>query len=74
MKTKVSRHDPSNRNLAVPHARAAAAGCVRNTAFHFAARTIPRRGGLALLLALFMAVSARAQNPPQDLSKLSVED
>jgi iron complex outermembrane receptor protein len=37
-------------------------------------RRILKRAGVALLVALSLGISGWAQNPPEDLSKLSVED
>ena len=73
MKTKLPRNHPSNWNLTFSHARAPAAGWMRNRALEFVARHTPRCC-IALLLAISIPISAPAQNPPQDLSKLSVED
>lgn len=74
MKTKVPHHDPRNRELAIAHSPAAAAECFRGNAFEMVARHILKRGCIALLIALSVAMSAPAQNSPDDLSKLSVED
>jgi hypothetical protein len=53
---------------------AGAAERFRINALEFATRRILKRGRAALLVALSLGISARAQNPPEDLSKLSVED
>jgi iron complex outermembrane receptor protein len=74
MKTKVSHHETNDRKLAIPHSCAAAAECLRSNALDLAARNFLRRGCIARLIALSLAISAPAQNPPEDLSKLSVED
>jgi iron complex outermembrane recepter protein len=74
MKTKDPRHDPGSRELAIPHSRAAAAACLQTSTLELAARQTLKRAALALLIALSLAIPARAQNPPEDLSKLSVED
>ena len=74
MKTKVSYHDPGSSKLAISRSCVAPLECLRSRAFQSAARTILKHGGVALLTALSLAISARAQNPPEDLSKLSVED
>lgn len=74
MKTRIPDRDPGSRNLAIPRSRAAAPECPRSDVFKMVARQILKRGTVTLLLALSLAISAPAQNPPQDLSKLSVED
>jgi outer membrane receptor protein involved in Fe transport len=74
MKTKVPHHEPRDRKLAIPQSCAAAAECLRSHALELAARNFLRRGCIALLIALSLAISAPAQNPPEDLSKPSVED
>jgi len=74
MKTRIPDRDPGSRNLAIPRSRAAAPVCPRSEVFKMVARQILKRGTVTLLLALSLALSAPAQNPPQDLSKLSVED
>jgi iron complex outermembrane receptor protein len=74
MKTKDSRHGPRSRELAVPGSRPAPAKRFTSGALESAARTISSCGGVALLIALSLAISTHAQNPPEDLSKLSVED
>jgi hypothetical protein len=74
MKTRVPHHDPRSRELATQYSRDSTPGCLRNSALEPAARQILRRGCVVLLIALSLAISARAQNPPEDLSKLSVED
>jgi iron complex outermembrane receptor protein len=74
MKTKDPRHYPRSRKLAIPHWRNAATGCLRNSALEMAVRQILKRGSIAVLVALSLGISVRAQNPPEDLSKLSVED
>jgi iron complex outermembrane recepter protein len=74
MKTSVSYHDPGSSKLAISLSCAARVECLRSSAFQPAARTILKHGGIALLIALSLAISASAQNPPEDLSKLSVED
>jgi iron complex outermembrane receptor protein len=74
MRTKVPHHHTRNREFVFPHSRAAAAQCFRSNAFELVARHILNRGCVALLIALSLAIFTRAQNPPQDLSKLSVED
>lgn len=74
MKTRVPHHDPRSRELATQYSRDSAPGCLRNNALEPAARQILKRGCVVLLIALSLSISARAQNPPEDLSKLSVED
>jgi hypothetical protein len=66
MKTKVPHHEPKDRKLAIPHSCAAAAECLRSHGLELAARNFLRRGCIALLIALSLAISARAQNPPED--------
>jgi iron complex outermembrane recepter protein len=74
MKTNAPLRDPRSGELAIPYWGAAAAGCLRSNAFELAPRNFRKRCCVALLVALSLAGSARAQNPPEDLSKLSVED
>jgi outer membrane receptor protein involved in Fe transport len=72
--TKASHQDPRERNRAIPHCWAAPNDFVRFIAPEPATRTILKRFCFVLLFALSLPISAQAQNPPEDLSKLSVED
>jgi len=74
MKPKASYHAPGNSKLAISPSRAVPVESFRSRAFQSPARTILKHAGTALLIALSLATSAPAQNPPEDLSKLSVED
>ena len=68
-------HDKSRSSkFAKPHLGAAAPESLRINIPAFAWRGILTRACVALLVALSLTISARAQNPPEDLSKLSVED
>lgn len=68
--------DQSSRNVkfAIACSCAGAAESFRTNALEFATRRILKRGCVALRVPLSLGISARAQNPPEDLSKLSVED
>ena len=72
MKTRAGRQGSRSGKFAVELSRAGASEGVRINAAKFGMRRV--RGGVVLLLAASWAISAGAQNPPEDLSKLSVED
>src|SRR6202167_5697292 len=72
MKTRAGRQGSRSGKFAVELSRAGASEGVRSNAAKFGMRRV--RGGVVLLLAASWAISAGAQNPPEDLSKLSVED
>src|SRR5580698_6360246 len=74
MKTRAGRHNSRSAKLAVEPPRAGSAEPVESNGVKLGTGRLWARGGVVLLLALSFAVSARAQNPPEDLSKLSVED
>jgi iron complex outermembrane recepter protein len=74
MKTRDGRQNSRSAKFAVEPSRAGAAEWVGSNAVKFATGGIWARGGVLLLLAASLAIPARAQNPPEDLSKLSVED
>jgi len=73
-KTNATHHDSRNAKSAIAHACAGPPESRWQSARRCEARKLLKRGCIALLLALSLAISARAQNPPEDLSKLSVED
>ena len=73
-KTNATHHDSRNAKSAIAHACAGPPESRWQSPRHCEARKLLKRGCIALLLALSLAISARAQNPPEDLSKLSVED
>jgi iron complex outermembrane receptor protein len=73
-KTKPTHHDSRNAKSAIAHACAGPPESLRHGARHREPRQVLKRSCIALLVALSLAISARAQNPPEDLSKLSVED
>jgi iron complex outermembrane receptor protein len=73
-KTRALDHNSRNGKFAIACSRAGDAEGFRINAPEFATRRILKRGGVALLLAVSLGMSVRAQNPPEDLSKLSVED
>src|SRR5580693_7782254 len=73
MKTRAGRHNSRSAKLAVEPPRAGSAEPVESNAVKLGTGRLWARGGV-VLLALSFAISARAQNPPEDLSKLSVED
>ena len=73
-KTNATHHDSRNAKSAIAHACAGPPESRWQSARRCEARKLLKRGCIALLLALSLSISARAQNPPEDLSKLSVED
>src|SRR5580692_5656163 len=74
MKTRAGRQNPRSAKFAVERSRAGAREWVRSNAAKSGMRRMGVRGGVVLLLVVSFGISARAQNPPEDLSKLSVED
>ena len=74
MKTTVTHRNPLDRMRGIQHSCMTLADSYVINALTSAKRKTLHRGCVALLLALSLASSARAQNPPEDLSKLSVED
>jgi iron complex outermembrane receptor protein len=73
-KTRAGRQNSSSAKFAVEPSRGGCAEWARSDAVKLGRGRILGRGGVVLLLALSFAISTRAQNPPEDLSKLSVED
>jgi hypothetical protein len=49
MKTNAPLHDPRSRELKIPHSRAAVAEYLQHSALELAARTILKRGSIAVL-------------------------
>jgi iron complex outermembrane recepter protein len=74
MKTRAARQNSRSAKFAVQRSRAGAVDRLGSNASTFGMRRILMRGGVVLLVALSLGISARAQNPPEDLSKSSVED
>jgi hypothetical protein len=74
MKTRAPDQSSRNVKFAIACSCAGAAESFPIHALEFATRRILERGCVALLVALSLGISARAQNPPEDLSRLSVED
>ena len=73
-KTRVPERKSRDRKRAIRDSFAATCEWLRSRAPKFGMRRILKRAGVALLVALSLGVSGWAQNPPEDLSKLSVED
>src|SRR5271156_1886179 len=73
-KTIAAYHNSRSAKFAIARACAGPPESPWHNARHGEARKFLKRSCIALLVALSLAVSARAQNPPEDLSKLSVED
>jgi iron complex outermembrane recepter protein len=72
--TKAPHRNSRRSKFATLHLRAAAPQSLRTNAPELARRKILMRACVALLVALSLSLSARAQNPPEDLAKMSVED
>jgi iron complex outermembrane recepter protein len=73
-KANARQHKSRSAKFGIACSWADRAGCLRLNPRDCETRQMLKRGCIALLVALSLAVSARAQNPPEDLSKLSVED
>jgi iron complex outermembrane receptor protein len=73
-KTKAPRQNYRGTKFSIASSNSGGTENFRIDALECATRRILMRGCIALLVAVSLAFSARAQNPPEDLSKLSVED